>query len=270
LFFLQEDGAAMGTSCAVLYACMYYGFHEMKTLLAQFSQSLKLLKRFVDDMIGIWIGTDERFEEFKQALPFGKLKWDVSDLSHSVDFLDLTVTIENGRIVTRTYEKALNKYLYIPPRSAHAPGTLKSTIFGNIRRYWFQNSTSEVYRSQVRKFFTRLEARGHARADLIPIFKEAFKILANESTISNTSTNSAAPQATPLFQHGEYHPRGVSKREVRRIYRETLEEHCDFDRFIVAYSRPRNIRNALIKSKLSDTDGVRASEFITVCRSNMS
>ena len=89
----------------------------------------------------------------------------------------------------------------------------------------------------------------------------AFDSLAMESISSNTSENAASHQNT-LFQHGEYHPRGVSRRDIRRIYRETLGKDSGFDRFIVAYSRPRNIRDALMKSSLSDTDGVRASVFI--------
>lgn len=80
LFFLQEDGAAMGTSVAVLYACFYYGYHERKHLIPTFTRSLKYLRRFVDDKLGIWTGTDEQFEDFKKALPFGDLKWTVSNL----------------------------------------------------------------------------------------------------------------------------------------------------------------------------------------------
>jgi hypothetical protein len=33
LFFRQEEGTAMGTSTAVLYATLYYGHHEKTTLI---------------------------------------------------------------------------------------------------------------------------------------------------------------------------------------------------------------------------------------------
>jgi hypothetical protein len=51
---------------------------------------------------------------------------------------------------------------------------------------------------------SRLEARGHAKTDLIPIFKEAFTALA-EAPTSNFSNNTAVPDDT-LFFHTEYHP----------------------------------------------------------------
>jgi hypothetical protein len=261
LYFRQEDGTAMGTSCAVLYATLYYGYHERTTLIPCFKRSLIYLSRFIDDMLGIWCGTTEEFERFQQALPFKNLRWTTSGLQDSVAFLDLTVSIENGRIVTRTYEKPLNKFLYIPPASAHSPGVLKSTIFGNVRRYWYQNTNYDDYYDQVQKFLARLEARGHAHADLVPIFEEAFTTLANKSATRSTLTT-VEPQDA-LFQHGEYHPRGVSRRDIRRIYKETLGNNSGFDHFVVAYSRPRNIpRDALIKSTLSDTECVRASSFL--------
>jgi hypothetical protein len=107
------------------------------------------LLRFIDNMLGIWYGTTEEFECFQQALPFKNLRWTTSSLQDSVAFLNLTESIENGRIVTRTYEKPLNKFLYIPPASAHSPGVLKSTIFGNLRRYWYQNTNYDDYYDQV-------------------------------------------------------------------------------------------------------------------------
>jgi hypothetical protein len=43
---------------------------------------------------------------------------------------------------------------------------------------------------------------------------------------------------------------------------DTIGNNSSFDRFIVAYSRPRNIRDALIKSNLADTEGVHTSSLL--------
>jgi hypothetical protein len=107
------------------------------------------------------------------------------------------------------YKKSLNKFLYIPSTSAHPPGVLKSTIFGNVCHYWYQNTNTKDYRDQVQKFKKRLEARGHAHAHLVPIFKEVFITLDKESK-SPPSTTAKTVSAHVLFQHGEYYPRGVS------------------------------------------------------------
>jgi hypothetical protein len=142
LFFQQEDGTAMGTSSAVLYATLYFGYHEQTSIIPKFKAMLLYLRRFIDDMFGIWCGMTEKFEHFKQALSFKNLHWTTSSLQDSINFLDLNISIENGRIVTQTYEKSLNKFLDIPSTSAHPPGVLKSTIFGNVCRYWYQNTNT--------------------------------------------------------------------------------------------------------------------------------
>jgi hypothetical protein len=123
----------MGTSSAVLYATLYFGYHEWTSIIPKFKAMLLYLRRFIDDMFGIWCGRTEEIERFKQALSFKNLCWTTSGLQDSVDYLDLNISIENGRIVTWTYEKSLNKFLYIPSTSAHPPGVLKSTIFGNVQ-----------------------------------------------------------------------------------------------------------------------------------------
>jgi hypothetical protein len=90
----------MGTSSAVLYATLYFGYHEQTSIIPKFKAMLLYLRRFIDDMFGIWCRTTEEFEHFKQALPFKNLHWTTSGLQDSVDFLDLNISIENGRIVT--------------------------------------------------------------------------------------------------------------------------------------------------------------------------
>jgi hypothetical protein len=44
LFFRQEEGTAMGTSTAVLYATIYYGRHEKTTLIPRFSACFQYFK----------------------------------------------------------------------------------------------------------------------------------------------------------------------------------------------------------------------------------
>jgi hypothetical protein len=128
-------------------------------------------------------------------------------------------------------------------------------------RYWYQNTNTNDYHDQVRKFKKRLEARGHAHVDLIPIFKEVFITFDKESK-SPPSTTAKTVSAHVLFQHGEYHPRGISQCNICHTFVDTIGNNSSFDRFIVAYSRPWNIRDALIKSNLTDTEGVCTSSFL--------
>jgi hypothetical protein len=72
---------------------------------------MPIFLQFIDNIVGIWIGEPggSTWEEFKEETNnFGILTWEFVELAKSVDFLDLTILIENNQIVTRNYQKTLN------------------------------------------------------------------------------------------------------------------------------------------------------------------
>jgi hypothetical protein len=59
-------------------------------------------------LIGIWVVNDPSitWDVFALSLnSFGQRRWDIFKLSNLIDYLDLTITIHNRRIITRTYQK---------------------------------------------------------------------------------------------------------------------------------------------------------------------
>ena len=89
-------------------------------------------KQYIDDIVLIWLWEQDNsaWEAFKNDLKFGVLTWEVHEPSMSVDFLDMTISIVDGHIEMRTYQKPMNLYLYLPPLSSHTRGVIKGTIFG--------------------------------------------------------------------------------------------------------------------------------------------
>ena len=116
LYFLQLLGTAMGTSAACMWATIYYGIHENNSLLPTHNNNLLLLRRFIDDMIVVWVGSEQDWLKFKNNVNnFGILKWDFKDPSTSLNFLDLTINIKSNKISTKPYQKGMNLYQYIHP-----------------------------------------------------------------------------------------------------------------------------------------------------------
>jgi hypothetical protein len=221
MYFLQLLGTAMGTSAACMWATIYYAVHEIETLIPLYSQNLLLFKRFIDDIFGIWIPSEHDhpgiFDEFKKDMNnFGILTWDCGDLGLSENFLDLTIYIENNRIITKTYQKALNLYQYLPPTSAHPPGMIRGIIYGLVRNYYFQNTKQSDYRDIVVKTFHRFAARGWSKA----LIKEY--ILAADSKLRSQPLTVATPEPLTnkeqLFIHLEYHPNDITRHQVRTLY----------------------------------------------------
>jgi hypothetical protein len=116
-FWLQTSDTAMGTPVACSYATTSYGNHENQNILPRFAANLFYYKRYIDDILGIWLPDYDNestyWLDFKSLLNcFGCLKWVVTDPSTSVNFLDLNISIDlQNKIEISTFQKAMNLHL---------------------------------------------------------------------------------------------------------------------------------------------------------------
>ena len=125
--FLQTKGTAMGAPPAPQIATIYYATEEA-LFLPQFQQRLLHYGRFLDDVIGIWRHHPDpatnatQWQQFQNAMNSNTgLTWDFSELSQSVNFLDLTITLNQGIITTTLFEKELNLQSLHPPTQCPCP-----------------------------------------------------------------------------------------------------------------------------------------------------
>ncbi len=274
-YFLQLIGTAMGTSTAVAYANLYFGWHEKETLLPKYRDRLKRIffhARFIDDVFFIWNGeTDALWTELIHDYNnFGILKWDVTNPTKSVNFLDLTITIENDRITTKTFQKPNNPYLYIPPHSAHTQGTIKGIIFSLLRTYYRQNSKNSDFVYFASLLFKRHVMQGWDPGVLKDIFTIALKKVTKPEQIPTPIATDIADSLKPqqrLFYHMEYHPNDIPRHLVRKIYsdecKSTFKAEIGVEQFTMAYSHPKTIGNIITKAKLFEVNGREVSKFIT-------
>jgi hypothetical protein len=259
--WLQLSGTAMGTPAACAYATISYGQHENTNILPHFSQNLLYYRRYIDDIFGIWMppasNQDRKWQEFKSMLnDWGGLEWVIEEPSKATVFLDLNIKLRQSVIHTSTYQKSLNLYLYIPPRSAHPPSCLKGLISGELRRYWLQNSPDN-FKIIVIKFIERLIDRGHLLQDLTPLFTNAAATLANEARRSPP-----VPHSKVLYIHWVFHPNGLQRSDIRMAYNKTLQPLLDYDKMTVAISRPHNLRDKLTKTQLQTSSSLDIQKLI--------
>jgi hypothetical protein len=268
-FWRQLTGTAMGTPPAPMYATLYFAIHEDK-IIRRFPQ-LRFYRRYIDDGFGIWInnGQDEKaWREFQQLFDaFGNLSWTFSPLGTKIDFLDITIGLDSsGRICTTLFEKALNLYLYLPPHSSHPPGGLKGLVFGWFYRLQRLVSDPSQRRQLADKLHARLRNRGYSREQLLPVFAEARK-RCNDETTKNLPTNDKETEPKPLYLHVDFHPADPSARIIQRTVRQYLTAPkgdvpiCQLrnlkgfefgvQRVIVAYHRPKNLKNYLAPRRLN-------------------
>ena len=168
----------MSTSCACAYATPYWAYME-RIYHPNGNETLSFYVTSQRINFGIWLGSDEEFLLLiKDINNSCQLQWTSERLNTSVNFLNLTIYIsKNGNICTKTYQKPTNLHLYILPNSTRPPGVLKSLIYGNLRRYWLQNTHIKDFISIAKQFASCLIIRGYNKDTIKNNFLEASKKL---------------------------------------------------------------------------------------------
>jgi len=262
-YWLQISGTAMGTPVACAYATVTVGHYENTTILNEFASQLIYYWRYIDDIIGIWLPPEHdqatTWNRFKETLNnWGGLQWKYQEPSKKTLFLNLESELHNSSITTRTFQKKMNLYLYIPPLSAYPPGCLKGLITGESCHYWLQNNQME-FQNILCKFIERLTERGHTLENLKPILEQAALHLDRHF---QQPVHPAASNENAIFLHRTYHPYGPGRSTIRHLYQWILEHVLNYDRMIIATARPSNLCDLLTRSKLTLPDNVNMQNII--------
>ena len=268
--FKQLNGTAMGTPPAPPYATIYYGLHE-KNFLPKHKKHVIFYKRLIDDVFGIWLPhpnpqtNASLWEEFKDSMnTFPRLTWEFEDPNDKVNFMDLTITIQNGHISTSLFEKPLNLHLYIPPHSAHPPGLLPGIVHSTLFRIFTLCSDHDDRILRTRVFFKRLQARGYKSDQTKSLF---YKAISRAEQYSGP-TNSTKNDHTSVIFHLPFHPNDPLSYKIQQAWRKTIaspryhmplpnmrnpktREKCNIERMIITYHRPMNIGNLLSHRNLN-------------------
>jgi hypothetical protein len=281
-YWLQKNGTAMGVSPSCMYATLYYANHE-ESLNHQFPE-LHFYRRYIDDVLGIWVpkttNDNERWLLFQQQMTFGKLQWTVSKRQTSVNFLDMTLTLQlDGKITTKIFEKTQNLYLYLPAQSAHPPSNLKGLIAGMIYRSLRLTSTREDQKLELQNLVKRLMVRGYSQQFLIKTINQTYQRMTK--TQGNLTGNSVDTddKKNVIFFHTTYHPFDPTSQQLqtafdkemnhpKRMYK-SLENLLNMrkaklgvNRMIIAYHRAPNLGNLLSSRIITNKDGPPVSSYI--------
>ena len=174
----------------------------------------------------------EHWEEFNQAMnSWGKLKWVISARSKKIDFLDLTISIEQGKLSARTFQKAMSLYLYIPLISAHPTSCFKGLIVGNFLCFRKQHN-DENFCQLLANLAKHLLAQGHT----IKAIKRHF--LHAAATTDKSKLQEKQKNKNNSLEHWHYHPAGLQRDTLWAIFDATLK-NCN--PFKIAMSRPKKL-----------------------------
>jgi hypothetical protein len=223
LIYHQISGVAMGMSPAPTIANLYVAIYELEFIIPLLEKYLMFYKRFIDDGFAVWLHNlnptidAENWNDFKALTNAMGLNWTFKSPRKKLVFMDMTIQIKGGKIVTTIYAKPMALYQYIPPNSCHPPGVLTGLIFGQILRIYQLCSRSKDINKELSLFHMRLLNRGYAK--LIPFFKKGINNAI--SYLSQTQEQRDAikmAKVERIFLHIPYHHQNPSSGFVQNIW----------------------------------------------------
>jgi hypothetical protein len=245
----QTTGTAMGTPVAPAFASLYLAYFEAQ-LTPEFEASIVYFRRYIDDGLIIWRPRTEdpfalpRF--FAKFTLLSKLKFTHEHSLTEVCFLDLWIVKTEDGLRTRTHQKALNLYLYLPAASAHPPGVLKGLIYGLVKKYAMQNPDPNDFKTIVNLLLQRLQSRGYRAAQLLPIFRAALE-----------ATKAPRPPTTKIFFKVPFDPNGPTSAELKALLDvkaiEAETKKFGVDQVSLCYLKPPTLKRKLCPTRLPPT-----------------
>jgi hypothetical protein len=252
--YQQTNGAAMGSPMIPPYANIFMYQLEKHTV-HKFTNkgTLLLFKRFIDDVF--IITKDSNITELQSELnslnPSIKLTW--TPPANHCNFLDLIVSIKNGKIQTNVYQKQLNTYAYLPFHSYHTIAQKRGFIKGEAIRYARICTNEGDFKLMVKLFTLRLQRRGYP---LSFIQKALGQVQHKDRQKYTVTAKNSTKKAIPLLFKTEYNPI-VSHSNVRTALNQFTANilklaniHPSISQKItICYKMPPKLHNLSLKAR---------------------
>ena len=208
-----------------------------------------LFKRFIDDIFGIWKGTERQFQSFVELLNqqtklYG-IEFGESSIGDAVHFLDVTVYIdEEGLLQYKLYRKATDSRHYLRKGSFHPPHVFDAVAYSQMMRVTKRNSMEDHAKKDVEELKADLVSCGYREEDLARLQKKL-----DESRAGNLVRRDIddKPVITAVFDYFQ------EIKELKTLLR-TLEP--DINRLLgepinvlVATRKGPSIRNRVVKNR---------------------
>ena len=261
--YRQLFGGAMGTNCMPPAAQLYLALCWEAVIQRQMGDRFPCFyKRFIDDGFVIFEGSEHDVLAFCNLLnsTLQNIKITFAYNQFQAEFLDLVVYkcredllgSPDGkvRLKVRTHQKALNKYLYIPPTSFHPRSVFKSFINAELIRYVVTNTDPHWFDCMVRKFTHRLCQRGYPLHMIANITRRiAHEQRQQYLACTGQKRHGANSKSALVIPYAQGVPELRLQQALREVYLDGGEAlHAILPPPIVAYSKAHNIGAMLVRA----------------------
>ena len=262
--YLQTKGTSMGSTFAPSLACLYMYSFERRHILGNsnpYKTNIVCWRRYIDDIIVIWQGDNALIPAFTDWVntldPFLNFSSTASDVD--LPFLDLLITIKDGKINTRTYEKPTDKNSLLKFESHHPRALRNNLPYGQFLRIRRNCTDHENYRLQSTGLSTKLEERGYPRHIVREARKRASntprEVLLTANTRDTKSPLTCVTSFTPISNQ----IRGIIQKRWNILNSVSLKLELP----LFSFKRTQNCRDILVHTRPRKIQSTRsASTFL--------
>ena len=249
--YLQVHGTAMGTRMAPSYANIFMGNLERR-ILDQVDLKPNIWWRYIDDVFTIWPHGENSLVEFVALINsyHPTIQFTAEWSNRSIAFLDVTVTLEEGRLTTDLFTKPTDTHQYLHSSSCH-PAHCKSTIaYSQALRLRRICSNGDTYLRRAQELKEHLVNRRYKRVKIQQQIDRATSVSRTEALAMSEINNE---ERVPLVV--TYHPQLPCLGKILREHLPTLHVSETMKKAVpnpplVANRRPKNLRDLLVRAEM--------------------
>lgn len=213
--------------------------------------------RFIDDIDMQWCHGRQALEDFltkannfHQSIKFTS---EVSTEQHV--FLDTVSRIEENKLVTDLYTKETDKHQYLLPSSCHPRHCCRNIPYSlalRVRRICSQDSDFKIRTTELSQ---HLHSRGYKSNGINDAISRA-NAVHRETLLTNKPTLKSTEKIPFVLT---YHPDLPDIRDILDHHWTTIESSTKLNKMfpeqpVVAYRRPKSLRDILVRAKLRSSD----------------
>ena len=273
----QTIGTAMGSHPAPSYANMYLSkridnkiVSIAKKLQDEEKGTLKLFKRFLDDLLKVFIGTSkelhvlfDKMNEIHNTLKFTLNHTSIKNENindrcnceekYSIPFLDTSLSIKNGKMEVDLYKKPTDRNQYLLPSSCHPKETTTNLPFSAALRI-VRICTSPENRDFRLQQLKHLLLKRDYNEDMVN--RAITKARNIKRKYALKKSNKKENKIRPIFAT-KYDPRLPSLTTIQnKHWRSMVKSDQHLAKVfpeppMTAYRKQRNIKDFLIRSKVA-------------------
>ena len=172
----------MGTKMAPSYANIFMGILE-KQMLSTYPHKPFIYFRYIDDIFMIWTDGEDSLNTFLERCNKQNkhIKFKPSGTGTTVSFLDVSVTLKNGKLHSDLYCKPTDKHQYLYYTSCHPKHTKNSLPYSLALRLRRICSTEHLFSLRTDEMKQHLLKRGYTKGCINDAINKASQVPRREA-----------------------------------------------------------------------------------------